>query len=445
VTVRDGVGSFEIDNFWGQTVTLLAGPQQVPLDPDGDRLDQVAIDLRRSAQRQVILRFATPAGGPPIEGAVRIDCSAEQSRRQRQGMTPQWLDIQAGQARCEIPVPSQLSYGIDFRQGRRPVGYWFNEARGIDIAPGNEPFVIDVPVFPAGAIYGKILRPDGSSADEARATLMIVKKPGIEGQQSVALSELHEALIDGVDRGTFNATPLPWGRTYAIVAYEDYAFAMSDAFTLDEKNPIVNVNLLLPQGVDVVGRLLAADGTPVRNDVALEVSIKRGGASWGMSCGQIQPDEDGRFVFRNVDPGPQGTCWIEGSGGPGYRPIKHRIQDIKSPVTIRLEKGVRVSGTVIDDATGWPVPGAQVYASRVVTSDEQFRNDCEFLDADRPTDEQGRFVFTNMARKQYQLGVGSVNLAGSGQSPVVTGGQDTPVVLRIRILAGSDLKPREPQ
>ncbi len=445
VTIRDGVGYFEIDNFWGQAVTLSAGMERVRLNPQEDRLDHVVINLRRPAQRQIVLRFVTPEGGPPIAGGVRIDYVLERAEGQKAGSTtPQWLDIQAGQARCEIPVPSRLSYSIDFHQGKRPVGYWFNATRAIDIAPGDEPFVIDVPVFPAGAIYGRILRPDGSSADKAHATLMIVKKPGIEDQWPLGLSELNDALSDGVDRGTFNATPLPLGGTYAVVAYEDYAFAMSDTFALNEKNPIINVDLKLPQGIDVVGRLLDVDGTGARNDVALQVSVKRGEASWSISGAQIQPDEAGRFVFKNVHVGPRGECAIRVISGAGYRPITHKIKNLRSPVVIQLEKGRRVSGTVIDDVTGRPVPNVEVYAYAVDGPEGQISRSWEMLEADGRTDEQGRFTFSNMAARLYSLSIRSANLADPRRPVVVTGGQSNPVTLRIRIPAGSDLKPREP-
>jgi hypothetical protein len=444
VTIRDEVGSFEITDFWGQTVTLTAGAERVRLNPQEDRLDNVVIDLRPSVQRQIVLRFATPAGGPPMEGRVRIDYAAQGSQEQVRSMTPKWLDIRDNQANCEIPVPAKFEYSIDFHQGRRPVGYWFNGAGGIDITPGDEAFVIEVPVLPAGAIYGRILRPDGSPAEKAHAALIIVKKPDIEDGQALSLSGLHEALSNAVDRGTFNATPLPLGRRYAVVAYEDYAFAMSEAFMLDEKTPIVNVDLRLPQGTDLEGRLLDVDGTPARHEVSLHISTKRGEQSWGLSGVQVQPDETGRFVFRNVNPGPQGTCSVQVIGGNGYRPIKQEVKNLRSPVMIRLEKGLRVTGTVIDDVTGWPVPGAEVYAWAVEGPNGQISRDWELLETDGRTDPQGRFVFSNMAARQYSLNIRSVNLVDPQPKAIVRGGQDDPVVLRIRIPAGSDLKPVAP-
>jgi len=190
--------------------------------------------------------------------------------------------------------------------------------------------------------------------------------------------------------------------------------------------------------------LLDADGTPARNEVALHVSVKRGEHSWGASGAQIQPDEMGRFVFKNVDPGPAGTCSVQVIGRTGYRPARQEITNLHAPVVIRLEKGLSVTGTVIDDVTGWPVPGAEVYAFAVDDPGGQISRHWEMLEADGQTDQQGRFVFSNMAARLYGLNVREVNRVDPHQPVIVTGGQRDPVVLRIRIPEGCDLKPRKP-
>lgn len=444
VTLRDGVGYFEINDFWGQTVTLSAGEERIALNVEQDRLDNVVIDLKPSARRQVVLRFQVPQGTPPITGAVRTDTITERARRQKQTMTPGWIDIVDNQASCEIPVPGQFQYRIDFRRGRRPVGYWFNEILPIDVAAGEEPFVIDVPVHPAGAIYGKVLTPDGNAAENAQTTLMIAKKPDIEGGQAISLMPLFDALNDAVNRGTFNASPLPLGGKYAIVAYEGNAFAMSDLFTLDEKNPIVNVDLALPEGVDIEGRLLDPNGAPACSEVSLGVSLQNGEHSWGRTSVQIQPDENGRFVFKNVNPGPRGVCFVRVVGGAGHRPIRWEIKDLRFPVVIQLEKGRRVRGTVIDDATGWPVPNAEVYAQSADGPRGGYRRNAELLEADGRADAEGRFTFSNMADDYYTLAARNSNPADPSHPVVVQGGQEEPVTIRIVIPEWSDLKPRSP-
>lgn len=210
VTIRNGLGSFEISDFWGQTVTLTAGPERVRLDVEKDRLDALVINLRPPAQRLVILRFQTPPGAPPVTGTVQIDYAPTTTTPGNDRADSKHVDIENGQASCEIPVPGAVSYGISLDQGNRPVGYWFDPALLVYIPTGQDPFIIDVPVHPAGAICGRILRPDGSVALNARATLMVVKKPAIADEQGLSLSLLRSVLDNSVDRGTFNATPCRW-------------------------------------------------------------------------------------------------------------------------------------------------------------------------------------------------------------------------------------------
>jgi beta-lactamase regulating signal transducer with metallopeptidase domain len=441
VTVRDGIGYFEIDDFWGQMVVLQAAGREVLLKIGEDSLEDIVIDLQTPALRQVQLKFQVPPGGPPIQGQVRIHSYTERSPNRWDGTGSQLLDIQDGQATCEVPVPSGLTYSIDFGQSRRPVGYWFNEPNAVLRVPvGGEPYVITVPVYPAGAIYGTIFRLDGSRAEDARVDLVVAQKPDGPFQQNLTLSRMFNGLSNAVDRGAFNATPLPLNGQYAIVAHDGYAFAMSDAFSLDEKNPVIQADIHLPQGVDLEGRLLDADEFPARSTLSLEVRVKKGELSWGMGGAEMQSSEDGRFVFKNVNPGPGGTCSIRVISQANYRPATQKIDDLRTPVVIRLQRGLRVTGTVIDDATGRPVPGVEAYAYHVGTG-----ADYEMLDAEGRTNGEGRFVFSNMAQREYRLGVRNANLADSRQSITVTGGQHEPVVLRIRIPEWSDLRPRKPQ
>lgn len=443
VAIRDGVGHFEISDFWGQTVTLSAGMEEIRLDVERDPLDDVAIDLKTMPQRRIVLRFQVPDGAPPIEGCVRTQFITDRARQQWRGMTANWADIANNEASCEIPAPSHFSYNLDLSHAKRPVGYWFNGNSAIRVEAGEEPLVIDVPVYPAGAIYGRVLRPDGSVAADASASLKVIRTPRMAGDASPSF-ELSSMLNNRADRGTFNATPLPLGGQYAIIAHEEYAFAMSDAFTLNERNPIVNVDLTLPRGVDVEGRLLDETGAPARNDVVMHVSIGNGEHAWRFSGVQTPPDADGRFIFRNVNPGSAGECFVQVVGGAGYRPARREITNLRSPVVIRLEKGRRVTGVLIDDTTGRPIPGAEVYAQSADGPRGYYRQNAELLEADGRTDAEGRFTFSNMTDDYYTLDARNSNPADPGHPVVVKGGQAEPVTIRVVIPGWSDLKPQLP-
>jgi protocatechuate 3,4-dioxygenase beta subunit len=113
-------------------------------------------------------------------------------------------------------------------------------------------------------------------------------------------------------------------------------------------------------------------------------------------------------------------------------------------VVIQLEKGRRATGVVIDDATGWPVPGVEVYAQSADGPQGGYRSNSELLEADGRTDTQGRFTFSNMAADYYRLNTRGANLADPMRALVVKGGHEEPVTIRVKIPEWSDLKPRSP-
>jgi hypothetical protein len=137
VTIKDGIGHFEITECWGQQVVISAGDESFSVNIDEDSLDDVLIDLNPKNVREVVLEFDVPEGNPDIEGQVRIDYSKPEDI----GMKPDWLDIIDNEARIEIPVPGKFKYSVSYdnmvSEGKPPVGYWFNEIASIDIPDGN--------------------------------------------------------------------------------------------------------------------------------------------------------------------------------------------------------------------------------------------------------------------------------------------------------------------
>lgn len=441
VTIKDGVGYFEIDECWGQSVRIRAGGKLVSVNIEEDSLGDVVIELMAedSELREVVLRFQAPPDSPPVQGGVRIDYITERAREEKRGMTPDWLDIVNGLAHCKIPVPGRFKYGIDCYKGKRPIGYWFKEIREIDVAVSVEPLVINVPVHPAGMIYGRILRPDGSIAEDASASLIVNKKPEIAKGLYDLISTIHGG---GLDKGKFNASPLPLGGEYVIVAYERNSFVVIEPIILTEKNPIQEQDIQLVEGITLSGRLLDIDGTATRNFLRLGVSVECGDHSWGTKRKEIRPDENGRFSFENINPNFQGNYEMYGSVGPGYRPIRRKIKDVCKPVKIQLEQGQVVKGVLLDDETGWPIPGADVYGYCHQKKNGKFQY--EKLHAESETNERGEFIFSNMAKRQYNIGVSGANIANRREQVMAIGGQKEPVIIRVKINKWSNLKPHKP-
>ncbi len=438
VTSKDGKGVFEINDIWGQTVVLTAGYKEIKVNPEEDSLNNITFDLRPSTTRDVVLHFEIPKESPPIQGTVRIDRIKERAGSHIRSQYAHGIEITDNRATFKTSVPGQFKYSLDLYK-KRPVGYWFKKSNYIDVTAGTEPMVIDVPVYPAGAIYGKIIRADGTQAKKARASLVTVKRPDSFDHS------FGNMLSNRVTLGTYNATPLPLGGTYAIMAYEDYAFAITEPFTLDQATPMIEANLQLPHGVTVTGRLIDPQGKPATNTVSLHVSVKRGESSSGLGGVHTEPDENGQFVFENVNPGSGGSCTIRVIGQSGFRPIRHEIKDLRKPIVIQLERGQRVSGTVIDQATGWPVPGVEVYAQSAKDAQGGYASNSELLEADEETNAQGQFEFTNMGSGFYRLGARGVNLASPNQPIVVTGGQTNAMTLSVILPSWSELRPIKPE
>ena len=126
------------------------------------------------------------------------------------------------------------------------------------------------------------------------------------------------------------------------------------------------------------------------------MSVKRDEASSGLGGAKTEPDKDGRFVFENVNPGPGDSCEVYVFGQAGFRPAKQDVQDLTEPVIIPLERGHRVTGAVVDQTTGKPVPGLEVYAHSAKNAQGDYDNRWELLDADAKTNAQGQVEFSNM-------------------------------------------------
>jgi protocatechuate 3,4-dioxygenase beta subunit len=224
----------------------------------------------------------------------------------------------------------------------------------------------------------------------------------------------------------FMASPLPLGGTYVIVLHRKGSFAVSEPIEINETTPMRAIDLRFAEGIAVAGQIVAPDGRPVpgiRFDLTYSTPFSH---SFGGT--EMWSDQEGRFVLEHVNPDVPGEYSIELRNNPGCRPADVPFKPGVEPVTVRLERGRVVTGVVLDDATGKPVPGVEVYAlPRDGTSPEPGG----YLDADERTNERGEFRFTTMGQRQYQLAVRWARLAPPSSSTYVTGGQTQPVTLRV--------------
>ena len=429
VEVRDGVAHFEIRDLWAGTLTIDAGGKRVRLDLDKP-IDDLLIDLAaheveeaRRELRPVVMSFAVPEGTPAPRGTVHISFTPKDREAPARLHVYKRMEIENGRIRLDVAAPGTLRCW-----SRGTLGYWFKEVSHI-IPAGTEPLVVEVPCAAAGAIYGQVLEADGTpanldGANNALVGVITVKRSPLMGPGAL------DVPADVKAGGKFVVTPLPLGGTYRVVAHRGACYVLGEPLTLDEAEPIPEMQIRLVEGVTVPVQVLKPDGTPA---AGAEVQLDYGTShSHGFGGVGVRADRQGRVTFEHVNPDAPGHYTLRIHSRRDYRPVNMRIDPTAGAVTIHLERGRVVTGKVIDNATGRPIPGVQVYA--ISTG----RMPVELVESEAKTNERGEFRFSNMADRDYALhGRGVRDI---GQNPA-TAGDKAPVTLRVTIPASSRLRP----
>lgn len=221
-----------------------------------------------------------------------------------------------------------------------------------------------------------------------------------------------------------------------IVAHRGANYALSEPVRITRENPIRKFDLVMRKGVTVHGRVLKPDGSPAAGIKFEHVFSPTAGH--GYSASDRHTDRLGRFRFENVVPDLPGKYRINITENPGFRDHTQLFEPNGKELVIRLQAGREVTGQVIDDATGWPIPGIEVYALPTPYSG----NRSTYVNAAERTDRHGRFHFNTMDEHGYEIGVRSGSIVNH---PVkVKGGQSAQPVVRVKLAEWSKLKPVKP-
>lgn len=157
------------------------------------------------------------------------------------------------------------------------------------------------------------------------------------------------------------------GLALALVAISMLAGSLAAADVAIEV-PLVPSAPPIPVGVDVAAsksapparfRVLKIDGTPLANG---EVRVGWSTAANSTTWTEMTTDAEG--TLRLSDPPLQGTRIGVTARGQGYgqsEPVQVPTAPDAPPVDIKLKQGARLSGLVVNQATGNPVKGAWVH------------------------------------------------------------------------------------
>ncbi len=452
VDIRDGVGHFLISDLLPGKVTVRVAGRSMTLDPQPS-IDDLTIDLSKPERpdgadvekRTVVFRIRVPDGAAEPRGELRVDYIRPEHPN---GYFPDWRPVHNSEARIEVPVPTRVRY-----ETGRLIGYWVEEKSNIEVTKGDEPLIVDIPAMPAGAIYGQVLNPDGSPCKQFNLSVIVIEKPAHWRDKPLHLDMVRN---EG-EAGKYIASPLPIGGRYRLVASHarvgSGARVISKEVHITPDNAIQEMDTQFVEGVTVSGRVVGPDGEPVTGTaIALHWSSPY---SHGFGGASQKTDRSGLFRFNHVNAGLPGKFRLKINPTKSFQGRGLELSPSTKPITVKLREGARVSGILLDDATGWPIANATIQVYPKVPADADFLGEVTTR-----TDAKGQFVFSNLQKISYRLRIdgavhpdveieklpdGRVRYHYHGDHDwEIAGSQSKPATLRAKLKPSTHLKPTRP-
>lgn len=441
IDLRDNEAHFEIRNLFAGTVRLYTPGETKTLNLQ-KAVDDLVIEIpeaepkpgqtKAPATRQVVLRFEVPEGSPMPTGELTVTYISDDGNVRQQ--LPIQVPIEDGVVRVDVPAPTRIGYRNDGM-----VGYWIKELWSEEVKPANEPFEMTVQAIPAGAIYGAVAEADGSPARSSFVAVAIAERSPLMPQGSLGVDVKNSVRGEDDLVSKFMAAPLPLGGKYVITLHRDQTYVVSDPIELTGAEPTKKVDLRYVDGTAVEGRVLMPDGSPASG---IRFRFEYNTPYGSFSGARLWTDREGRFSLQHVNPQAPGTYSIVIKDKPGCRPASIKVTPDGKPLTIRLERGHVVTGVVLDDKTGWPIPGVEVYA---LAHPDTRRELSGYIDADAKTNERGEFRFSTLDAYEYSLSTRAGRRAQPSGELIAKGGQEQPVTIRIYLYEWSKLQPHKPE
>ena len=298
-----------------------------------------------------VLGMVADAQGRPVEGA--------EVRARAATRDPMDLPMNRDPGPADTVTAADGSFALEDRSPGESLDLTASHA---GFGPGTAPGVAvpsEAPVrivLNANArVSGRAVDPDGRPV--ARASIFVSEQRSMSmGGQSMITSSgrFHRATSD--EDGAFSVADVSPGQIRVSARAPRRQPAEIEGLEVKAGQDLTGVDVVLRPGASVEGRVLAPDGTPVRE---AQVSVTQASPSDFTSFSPLSAttDGDGRYQIDGVPPGPQ---TLE-AHAEGYRRAARDVEVAagNSTVDFRLERGLEVSGRVMDDA-GNPLQGVQI-------------------------------------------------------------------------------------
>jgi beta-lactamase regulating signal transducer with metallopeptidase domain len=397
VDERDGEGHFEITGLSRGKLTVRL-PDRYVIRNLTESIDDLVIDLNQAgsslptrvlpvpegASRKVVLRLTGADESAPVTGKLVVGYL---TRGTTKGYSTADLDIVDGRVEFDVEVPTKIHW-VD----RSFTGYSVVGRTGVEVGTGDEPFRLNIPLLPGGAVRGEVRLADGSLPRDFHVDLRPVDQ-----------TSKYKGADDDIDQsdppGEFVLTGVPFDQKFRLLVTDgrirSVAAIVSEPFSLSAAEPIADLKFQFAQGQTHVIRLLDENGAAAIGAKA-EFAFNPG-LGFVRSHGW-KVNDDATVVFEHVsDSIPGETTFQVEAAGP-YRGQKLKLDWSNLPETLTLQRGVAAEGRIIDEATGRGVAGARFFLF------PQPPKAAEFRDAVwGETDDEGRFSFECLEPVTYQL------------------------------------------
>ena len=407
VDERDGVAHFRLEGLSAGPLTLSIRGRKIQYELT-ESLDDLVIDLDQpakppeppkraepiveklpepqGAQRRVILHLTGLAPSVPITGKFR---AGYLTRANPDSYSSAELDIVNGRVEFDVEVPTKLHW-----TSRSYTGYSVVGRSAIEVGSSDEPFRIDVPMIPGGAVRGVVRLPDGSLASNFNVDLRPVdRKSTYRGAA--------ERIDESDSPGEFLLTGVPFGEEYQLLITDSrirsVASIVSEPFSLTEAKPISDLKFQFEEGRTHVIQLEDEAGQPA-------IGAKAGGwfnpgLGFNRSTGWRVNDK-AQVVLEHVNDSIPGETTFQIEAAGPFRGQKLTLDWSALPEKVVVKRGVSVTGRIVDETTGRGVAGAGFFLFPSPSKAAEFRDAVW-----GKTDDDGWFSFECLEPLNYQLNI----------------------------------------
>lgn len=355
-------------------------------------------------------------GAPVIAAEVRASATEKRDAMRafsRQPETPADATTQAdGSFVLEDRAPGE---SLDLSVSHP--GYGPGSAPGVAV-PSEQP--VRIVLQATARVSGKVTGPDRKPVAGAQVAVMEMSPASFGGMSRLMPGRPRRTVTD--EEGAFVVEGVSPGAIEVSASAPRRQQARLEGLEVKPGQELSGIDILLLPGGVVEGRVLSPDGRPVPG---AEVSVIEPSTD-GMGISRFSQlramtDGDGQYSIDGVPPGPR---TVE-ANAEGYRRAVREVEVTPEPrsVDLVLERGLEVSGRVVDDA-GNPV--ASVDVSLIAGQN--------FFDAPRAmTGADGAFTIAGVQDGTYRLMARKegYTLDGLGESVTVSGAPVAGIELKL--------------